>query len=533
LWPDLLIPEPFRDLPDELNLTDELLDRHLRKGRGDRAAIFFENRKMTYREIAEDANRFGNSLLDAGIRPRDRIGIRMTNLPEAIIANFAILKIGAVPVPMSPLWSKKEIVYATHDAGLRAILVNRSLMGEVQKCEQDLSSIRAFIIVDDISPDGDGFKDRQYGFNELVVSGKKDLRPFRLKGNDIAILLYTSGTTGPPKGCAHTLHGTLILSRLVTKYIWDLKEGDVLAGSAPISFAAGFGTFALIPWTSPGAISLLQKFSPEALMENIARHRVTMLTGIPTAYRKLLEVDHFQDYDLRPLRLCTVGGDALGAETFDAWMDKTGLPIWENYASTELFNTQVSNRIGQEPKKGSIGLPIPGIKVKVLDESGNPCPPGKIGTLYVKGPTGIIYWNPNGHNGRLMSAQRAGVKGGWNIAGDAVYQDEEGYLFFVAREDDMIKSSGYRVSPKEIEDALNGHPSIKEAAVVGVPDRIMGQAVKAFLVVEEGVAVGNEFEEEIKEYCKRNMALYKTPRMFQFVSQLPKTPTGKIMKNKL
>lgn len=533
LWPDLLVPKEFKNLPEELNLADELLDRHLREGRAGKTVIYFEDQRITYQEIARQVNRLGDSLMHIGIHSRDRVGIRTTNLPEAIIANFAILKIGAIPVPMSPLWSRKEIIYVAQDALLRALVVNRSLLGEVQAVEDSLTSIKAFIIVNDVHPGEAAGAKGYYTFEELVARGKDNLESFPLKRDDIAILIYTSGTTGLPKGCAHTVFGVLINSCLISQRVWDLHEGDVLAGSAPISFAAGYGTFALIPFTGPGAISLLEKYSPGALLQNIARHRVTFLTGIPTAYRKLLEVEKFEDYDLSSLKVCTAGGEGLGKETFDAWLSKTGLPLWENFGATELFHMPISNRMGAQPRRGSIGLPLPGVKVKVVDENDRPCSPGTVGTMCIKGPTGIIYWNPRGHDGRLMKAQQKSVKNGWNILGDAVYQDEEGYLFFVSREDDIIKSSGYRLSPQEIEEVLIQHPLIREAAVVGVPDPILGQMIKAFVVLNHPADFRPELEKEIKEYCQSNLAIYKIPRIVKFVSHLPKTPTGKILRKEL
>lgn len=533
LWPELPLPEALRPRTERLNLTEELLEWHIREGRADCTAIYFEDEKISYGEIAQKVNRFGNSLLRLGVRPRDRVGLRVTNRPEAIIANFAILKIGAIPVPMSPLWSRKEIATAAGDTLMKALVVNRSLIAEVEAAEGDLRSTRVLVVVDDTPEEEPRKGERIHSFDALVERGSAHLEPFRLKQDDIAILLYTSGTTGAPKGCAHTAGGVLVSSRLITRHVWDLKEGDVLAGSAPVSFAAGFGTFALVPWTSTGALSLLAKFSAEFLLKNLSRHKVTVLTGIPTAYRKLLGIPDFHSYDLSTLRLCTAGGDALGRETYDNWLLRTGLPIWENLGTTEFYNIVLSNRIGGSPRRGSMGLPLAGYEARILDEDGNPCEPGKTGSLCMKGPTGVIYWNPNGNGGRLLKAQRACVRDGWSRLGDAAYRDEEGYIFFVGREDDMIKTSGYRLSPVEIEEALLSHPDIIEAAVIGVPDKTLGQRIKAFVVAREGAEKRQDFEQEIKEYCRSHMAVYKIPRTIQFVHDLPKSPTGKVLKKGL
>lgn len=533
LWPDLKIPElPIKDA-EKINMAEELLDRHIYEGRGDYPAVYFEDRRITYKEIYTQVKNAGHTLMQKGICPGDRVGIRMTNIPQAIIANFAILRIGAIPVPLSPLWSKSEIVHTTKDALVAGVFVNNSLLKEIRDVADYSPALKCIIVVDDTQEDIRS-KDRRYlSFEQAVERKGSETEPFRMRKEDIAILLYTSGTTGSPKGCAQTLIGVLALSHLMTRHVWDLGENDVLAGSAPISFAAGYGTFCIIPFASRGAISLLPKFSPEAFMSNIARHKVTVLTGIPTAYRKLLDLEDFENYDLGQVRLCTVGGDSLGKATFDSWKEKTGLPIWENYACTELFNAVISTRMGKQPKVGSIGRPLPGIETRIVGTHGRLCLPGETGSLWIKGPTGIIYWNPWSNGGRLLKAQKESIRDGWNIIGDAVCADKEGYLFFSGREDDMIKSSGYRVSPKEVEETLKGHPSIQDAAVIGVPHRVKGQLIKAFVILRGLESPEPEFEAEIKEYCKGKMAVYKTPHIIEYVSNLPRSPTGKVLKRDL
>jgi 2-aminobenzoate-CoA ligase len=268
-------------------------------------------------------------------------------------------------------------------------------------------------------------------------------------------------------------------------------------------------------------------------MANIGKHHVTVLTGIPIAYRKLVEMKDLAEYDLSGVRLCTAGGDALGEQTFDAWMARTGLQIWENLGTTESYSAFISNRMGARPKRNSIGRPLPGFEVRVLDEKRNLCEPGKAGSMHFRGPTGIIYWNPRGQEGRLMEAQRNSVRDGWNKVGDAVYRDEEDYLFFVSREDDMIKSAGYRLSPREIEEVLNQHPLVQEAAVIGVPDPLLGQDIKAYVILKDAAVLRPELEQEMKDYCRKNIAVYKIPRRFEFVSHLPKTLSGKIQRKRL
>ncbi|MDP2645073.1 MAG: acyl-CoA synthetase [Desulfobacterales bacterium] len=533
LWPDLVVPEEFKDLPDQFNLTEYLLENHLREGRADQTVIYFEDEKITYGEIARNVNSLGKSFIDLGIAPRDRIGVRMTNRPQAIIANLAILKIGAIPVPVPPLWSAKEIVYVTEDALLRAMVVDRFLLGAVRQAEKLLTSDMLIIVVDDNSANDMPLGDRHYAFSDLLARESENFASFKLKQNDIAVLLYTSGTTGPPKGCAQTTSGVFISSSLVAKNIYGLHEGGILGGPAPISFAAGFGTFVFIPLISRGAISLLPKFSPEGLLKNIARHKVTVLTGIPTAYRKMLGSKALDTCDLSSLRLCTVGGDALDDATLETWKAKTGLPVWLNYGITETFHVLLSTRIGKILGGNSIGKPVPGYEARVLDGDGHPCASGVMGTLAVRGPTGTIYWNPRRNGGRLMKSQQMIVKNGWNMVDDYVVQDDTANFRYVCRQDDMIKSSGYRLGPEEIESVILEHPSVQEAVVIGVPDSIRGQAIKAFVVLKKGVIRRPGLEGEIKEFCRDHIALYKLPHIFEFVLDLPKTAMGKIIRKHL
>jgi 2-aminobenzoate-CoA ligase len=228
--------------------------------------------------------------------------------------------------------------------------------------------------------------------------------------------------------------------------------------------------------------------------------------------------------------MCTVGSDALGEKTFEAWKAETGFPIWENYGTTESFHTILSTRMGENPRPKSVGKPVPGYEARVVDKHGRPCPAGVTAVLAVRGPTGIIYWNPRSNDGRLMQWQERGVREGWSMVGDLVVQDERANFYFIGREDDMIKSSGYRLSPEEIESVILGHPLVQESMVVGIPDEIRGQAIKALVVMKEGLTQQIGTESEIKDYCRRNMALYKVPHVFEFVSALPKTATGKVMR---
>ncbi|SMC26619.1 2-aminobenzoate-CoA ligase [Desulfacinum hydrothermale DSM 13146] len=531
MWPEYVVPEEFADTPMELNLADYLLDRHVREGRGDNPAVKFMDKVFTFAQIQQMVNKFGNALKEAGVEPQDRVGIRLVNSPQALVTIFAIEKIGAIPVPTSPLWSKEEVAFVVNNAEMKYFAVNAPLLPPVEEAKPDFEYGTRVIVIggnpDEVKAQGN------LVFEEMLEKGSPDLDAVMLKADDIGVILYTSGTTGMPKGCVHFVRPIIIEARLVNKYVYNLGPGDVLGGAAPVSFAAGFGTFTLIPFEGGSAISLIPKFAPADMMDLIQKHKITVLTGLPTAYRALMKFPDFKKYDFSSVRLCTSGGDALGAETLEAWTQLTGQPIWEGLGGTEMLHLLTSNTMNPEPVPNSIGKALPGVQIRVVDPEWNDCKPNEVGSMIIKGPSGTLYWKPYVDDERLLKSQQKGVKNGWNQMGDAVYMNEDGNLFFVSREDDMIKSSGYRIGPAEVEEAILKHPAVADAGVVGVPDPEKGQVTKAFVVLKPGHEGSDEFFEELKEFLKQHIAVYKLPRLIEYVDALPRTPTGKLLRRKL
>ena len=531
LWPEYLVPEEFADTPDELNLADFLLDRHVREGRGDNAAIKFMDQTITYVQLQGMANKFGNALKEVGVEPQDRVGIRLVNSIQAVVAIFAVEKIGAIPVPTSPLWSGEEVAFVANNAEMKLFIVNAPLMPPVEQAKPNFEFGTKVIVIggnaDEVKAAGNMV------YEEMLEAGSADLEATMLKGDDIGIMLYTSGTTGMPKGCVHFVKPIVIETKLVNKHVYNMKPGDCLGGAAPVSFAAGFGTFTLMPFEGGAAISLIPKFTPPDMLDLIQKHKITILTGLPTGYRALMKFPKFKDYDTSSIRLYTSGGDALGSDTLSAWKKLTGLPIWEGLGGTEMLHLVTSNTMNPEPRPDSIGKALPGIEVRVVDPEWNDCEPDQVGSMVLKGPSGSLYWKPYVDDERLIKSQKKGVVDGWNQMGDAVYMKEDGNIFFVSREDDMIKSSGYRIGPAEVEEAIEKHPAVAEAGVVGVPDPEKGQITKAFVVLKEGQEGSDEFFEELKEFLKEHIAIYKLPRAIEFRSELPRTPTGKLLRRHL
>jgi 2-aminobenzoate-CoA ligase len=523
-WPTRIYTLPeFATYPERFNPTEELLDKAVAAGRGDRVALLFEDQRITYAQLLGQANKLGSALRGLGVGEGDRVLLRAPTIPPAITANFAVLKLGGVITPISPLFSRAEIAHVANDAEAVAIVVHFALLGEVEAARENLKTIRHIIVV---GGDAAELKSKGYlPYGELLQSGGPTLAPVRRRREDLAVLLYTSGTTGRPKGTGHLVEETLIVPDTFGKYGWKVTENDIIGGSAPLAFGAGYSTFTTIPMRFGAAASLIAKFEPEKMFETIQKHRITVLSLAPTAYRKMQQVpDAEKKYDLSSLRVCTGGGESLTAPTYYAWKEKFGLEIFEGLGTTEMMYVFVSNVVKRRAEPGSFGTVVPGYEVKVVNEEGKDAAPKEIGHFLVRGPTGTLYW-------RDPEKQRHAITpDGWNRAGDYVYYDENGYFWFVSREDDVIKSSAYRIGPEEIEITLATHPAVADAGVIGVPDEVRGQIAKAFVVLKPGRSVTSG---ELIEYCKDKIARYKLPREVVFVNELPRTPTGKLLRRVL
>ncbi len=524
--------EEFRGYPDRLNPAQELLDRNVEAGRGSRPAIFFQDKVITYSALQEQVNRLGNVLRSRGVEEEDRVVILSPNQPLSVVANFAIMKIGAIPIPASPLLSPPEIAWVVNNGAARVLLVHPAMLPLVGKARGEFDHEVEVLALAPPSPDL-----AEQGVESVVpLMERADSRldPVLREKGSVGVLLYTSGTTGKPKGVVHLVEETLAIADTFGKHGWKLTERDVVFSPAPLAFAAGYGAMAIIPFRFGAAVSIMPRFEPEAAFETIQNHKATVLTILPTSYRKMLQVPEAErKYDLSSVRMCTGGGEALTAETFHQWHERFGLPIYEGLGTTEMFYVFVSNAVTEKPKAGSIGTPVPGYEVKVVDEEGNEVGPGQIGRMLARGPTGVLYWRPKEEQGRLLASQRQMVVDGWNAAGDYIYADDDGYLWFVAREDDLIKSSGYRIGPDEIEMVVSKHPAVADVGVIGVPDPVRGQNTKAFVVLKEGFTASAALKQEIIAFCRDKIAVYKLPREVEFVDELPRTVTGKLLRRVL
>ena len=522
----------FESYPNPLNSTEELLDKQVAAGRGDHPAIRFEDRSISYQQLLAAANKFGNALKQLGVEEADRVMLRSPNVPPALIVNFGTLKLGAVIVPTSPLLSPAEIAHIANNAEAKVVVVASALLEGLAKALPNCQTVKHVVVFGGQPEDvkAQGF----LAYEDLVANEPADLVPVRRPRTAVSVLLYTSGTTGMPKGTAHYMDEALIVPDTFGKYGWRVQPDDVICGPAPISLAAGYSTVATIPFRFGATASLIPRFTPEGLFDLIQKHRVTVLSSLPTGYRKMLEVEGAEKkYDLSSLRLLTGGGESLTAKTYLDWKERFNQEIYEGLGTTEMMYVFVSSAVTRKVKPGAIGVAVPGYEIRVITEEGNAAAPGELGKLYARGPTGTLYWRPHEEGGSLLKKQQSILRDGWVLVGDFVTMDEEGYITFVAREEDLIKSSGYRIGPEEVEDALLKHPAVADAAVIGVPDPVRGENTKAYVILKPGEAPSEELKQQIIDSCREHIAVYKLPREVEFVSELPRTPAGKLLRRVL
>ena len=514
--------DEFRNIPQKFNSTEVLVDRNVAKY-GDKVAVYFDEQRITYKQLQASVNRVANGLKKLGVEEGDRVMMRMPNIPPIIVSNFAIIKIGAVSLPTSVLFARSEIAHVANLAEAKVLIVAAAMIGEVEAARPDLKTVKHIVVVG-----GDENEVRAKGYVPYadLMKNPDQCEAVQRDRMDVSVLLFTSGTTGLPKGTAHFMEESLIVADGFGKYCWEVSDKDVIGGPAPLAMAAGYSTVAVIPFRYGAAVSLIAKFDPVSMFKNIQNHKVTIMSALPTAYRKMLVDINPKDWDYSSMRFCTGGGEALTAKTYLDWKEKFGLEIYEGLGTTEMMFVFISAAVTKKVKPGWIGTACPGYDVRVVNESFEQVKPGEVGKMIVRGPTGTIYWRDN-------DKQKAAVRDGWCLAGDVVTMDEIGNVQFLSREDDLIKSSGYRIGPEEIEEALVMHPSVADAGVVGVPDPVIGQRTKAFVVLKAGVAPSEDLKKQLVEHCKGKIAVYKLPRELEFIDAMPRTAVGKLLRRVL
>lgn len=523
--PEYIHAVPEVHYPKQINVAEELVDANVAAGRGDSVAIYFEDETITYAELQRRVNRLGNGLRNRGVEPGDRVLVRFPNRPESIIACLAIQKIGAIALPSMKLLRAKELRYIVNNAEATAVIVYDALLEEIEKALPDLDTVETVIVAERNGVDHD-----HVDYDAVRESGEPELDAYETDREDLALMLYTSGTTGRPKGAVHTHRNILASADTYARYCLEPTEEDVFGGNPPLPFAYGYGDLLTFPFRFGASTSLIEDATPEDLLVATENHGITVLCSVPTAFKQLLNnfPDAADEYDVSTLRIGMSAGEPLTPTTFDRIKDKYGIELYDGIGTTEMLHIFISHRVSDDIDPGATGYPVPGYEAKVVDpETRDEVDRGEAGLLAVRGPTGIEYWN-------RPEKQAETVVDGWSYPGDIFVHREDDRLEYKSRSDDLIVSAGYNIPGPEVEAVVEEHDEVAEAAVVGAPDEERGEIVKAFVVLITDAAEGSAaLAEEIQEHVKATLAPYKYPREVEFIEELPKTETGKIRRTEL
>jgi 2-aminobenzoate-CoA ligase len=514
-WPHL--PLDRFDYPEELNAAVELTDRMVERGFGDQVALIGNGRRRTYKELSDWTNRIAHALVeDYGVKPGNRVLVRSANNPAMVACWLAATKAGAVVVNTMPMLRAGELAKIVDKAEIPLALCDTRLMDELVACAKNSRFLKKVIGFD-------GTANHDAEIDRIALSKPVRFDAVRTRRDDVALLGFTSGTTGEPKATMHFHRDLLIIADGYAREVLQVKPDDVFVGSPPLAFTFGLGGLAIFPLRFGATATLLENASPANMIEIIETYKATIAFTAPTAYRVMLSAMD-QGADLSSLRLAVSAGETLPAPVFNDWTQKTGKPILDGIGSTELLHIFITNRVG-DAAPACTGRPVTGYEAKVVDEAMKEKPRGEIGRLAVRGPTGCRYL--------ADERQKSYVQEGWNLTGDAFWQDDNGYFHFAARTDDMIISSGYNIAGPEVEAALLSHPDVKECAVIGIPDDERGQIVQAHVVLKDGVVDDADTTRRLQNHVKATIAPFKYPRSVKFIDALPKTPTGKIQRFRL
>lgn len=521
-WPELVFDLPALRFPERMNCAHELLDRWVAQGQGDRACVIGGDGRggelrWTYAELQAQANRIANVLVnEMGVLPGNRVLLRGANTPQMAACWFAVMKAGAIAVATMPLLRAKELGQVIEKARISHALCDAALAAELETARAQCPVLARVCLFRSEAADGlEALAERQSERFDNVDTAS----------DDCALIAFTSGTTGQPKGTMHFHRDVIAICRCWPVHCLRANADDVFIGSPPLAFTFGLGGLVLFPLSVGASTVLLEKASPDLLLPAIAKHRATVCFTAPTSYRAMAA--QAASHDLSSLRKCVSAGEALPAATRQLWKDATGIELIDGIGATELLHIFISHT-EETARPGATGRPVPGYRARVVDDAGRDVPAGTVGKLAVQGPTGCRY----------LADDRQGqyVRHGWNLTGDAYLIDGDGYFVYQARTDDMIISGGYNIAGPEVESALLAHPAVAECAVVGVPDEERGQLVKAFVVLKPGAAGADDEAALVKamqDFVKATIAPYKYPRAIEFRASLPRTETGKLQRFRL
>lgn len=499
------------------NAAVDLVERNLAPDRAGRIAVIDESGSHSYAELAERVNRCANALRELGLEPEQRALLFLYDSIDFLACFLGAIKAGIVPVPINTMWSAVDYAYVLSDSRARAAIVSASRLPVVHEAAQ-ITGWQGDLVVAGDSNSGDAQLSR------LLASASSACEPYPTRPDDTCFWLYTSGSTGQPKGAVHVQTSLLKTAELYGQGVLGIHAGDRIYSAAKLFFAYGLGNALTFP-LSVGATSILFAGRPKPPEVNriLDEQRPTIFFGVPTVFASLLASSNLPARGEHALRLCGSAGEALPEPLGRAWTERTGVEIIDGIGSTEMLHCFVANRPGAV-RYGTSGVPVPGYRVRLIDEDGTEVAPGEIGELQVCGPTAAAaYWNNR-------EKTRATFLGEWIRTGDKYRQDSDGYLIHCGRNDDMMKVSGLWVSPMEVESALIAHDAVLEAAVVAANDENGLVKPKAFIVLKDGVPAGDAMRQELQNFVKTRLAPYKYPRYIEFMTELPKTATGKLQR---
>ncbi len=520
--PEKIYPLPEVRLPERLNLASLFLDRHIVEGRGGKTAVIYRDKRgndraLSFEELQRDANRLANALRGLGVGKGDRVMLRAPNRPEYVVGAYACWRIGAMPVLVHHLLKADEVAFRAADSAAKAMLVSSDALAEVKAAAKSMPR-RCRVIV---------FGERDEGllfYDDLLAAHSEKAATEETVQNDWGRIIYSSGTTGRPKGILNTIGDLATAITVANTYLLQLTTDDVL-GSHP-SFAFAFGFFSILfAGLSGCTLSIVDHFDAEFMFRTLQDHGITVLRCVPTVFRMMLAAnDAEKRYNLSSLRLCQSAGERLPAATAKEWHNRFGVHILDSIGSGEFHSILSTRPTTPDDKLDSSGFGVPGVEYKIVDEHFNTLPPGEPGELWFRGPWGVQYW-------RRPELQKKSVRDGWSRTGLLFTQDEDGYFWLKGRDDDMIISAGYKIPAGEVEAALLDHPEVLEAVVVPSPDEIRGSIVKAFVVTKGGDG-SPQLADELKDFVKSKIEPYKYPReiVFADVKSLPRTVTGKVQR---
>jgi len=514
-WPEFLL-DGF-DYPERLNAAVELTDRMVEAGFGDHTALIGNGRQRTYKELADWTNRLAHALVeDLGVEPGNRVLIRSANNPAMVACWLAATKAGAVVVNTMPMLRASELSKFVDTAEIEFALCDTRLMDEMVACAKDSAFLKKVVGFD-------GTSNHDAELDRLALTKSVRFDAVDTGRDDVALLGFTSGSTGVPKATMHFHRDLLIIADGYAREVLQVTPEDVFVGSPPLAFTFGLGGLAIFPLRFGAAATLLEAATPPNMIEIIETYKATVCFTAPTAYRVMLRAME-EGADLSSLRAAVSAGETLPAPVYDEWITKTGKPMLDGIGATEMLHIFISNRF-DDHRPACTGKLVTGYEAKVIDADGAELPMGETGRLALRGPTGCRYLRGD--------RQEAYVQDGWNVTGDSFWRDADGYFHFAARNDDMIISAGYNIAGPEVEAALLSHEAVSECAVIGVPDAARGSIVQAHVVLTPGQTGDDATTKALQEHVKQTIAPFKYPRSIVFAEALPKTETGKIQRFRL